>query len=359
MIQNDKSITNLYSRDRQLILEEDNNLGLGGEGTVYRVLNSKDLAVKIYHDAERASSLQEKIIALCNLNPRLPDNAICPIEPVFDHNISPPIFRGFTMKYIKNAKTLDKFKWNKDRNIKDVSFDSHTANILYDICDGLKSIHRARIVIGDLKPENIIVANGCAYFIDFDSVNIISFGQYGPATLNYLDPRLRRYDPNASGPFLFDVQSDWWALGVIAFELFLGHHPWQGRSTTLRNIPVRSFNYSAFYFDNEVKPPINARSKDWFNGKDRLKAFFEQIFSDHDTPRPYLDFALLSCFEKIDANDRTPMEAIDVDNLVEGILITKESLKEIINVTSGMMTADFNESELKKQRLDLLRILAA
>ena len=85
------------------------------------------------------------------------------------------------------------------------------------------------IVHRDLKPANIIIRPdgtpciidfGIARFLDMESLtNTLS--PSGPRTPLYASPEQMRNDKH-----LIDMRTDFFALGIVAMELFLGVHPY-------------------------------------------------------------------------------------------------------------------------------------
>lgn len=100
--------------------------------------------------------------------------------------------------------------------------------LLLSLVDGLEVVWKNRIVHRDIKPANIIIRPdgspciidfGIARFLDLDSLtNTLS--PYGPRTPLYASPEQMRNDKH-----LIDMRTDFFAIGIVAMELFLGVHP--------------------------------------------------------------------------------------------------------------------------------------
>jgi serine/threonine-protein kinase len=100
--------------------------------------------------------------------------------------------------------------------------------VLADVCAGVDAAHARLMVHRDLKPENIfLVADGPAKVLDFGIATIVPPGLPGDAvtatavvigTLAYMAP-----EQVAGG--VASPAWDLWALGVIAYEMLVGTHP--------------------------------------------------------------------------------------------------------------------------------------
>lgn len=100
--------------------------------------------------------------------------------------------------------------------------------LLNFLVDGLSLIWDRKIVHRDLKPENIIVNSqgfpciidlGIARFLELESLTK-TISPMGPCTPIYAAPEQLANNRN-----LIDLRTDFFALGIIALELYLGVHP--------------------------------------------------------------------------------------------------------------------------------------
>lgn len=100
--------------------------------------------------------------------------------------------------------------------------------LLNNLTEGLSVIWERNIVHRDLKPENIIIRPngspciidlGIARFLDLESLTKTIFPM-GPCTPLYAAPEQLTNNKN-----IIDPRTDFFTLGIIALELYLGIHP--------------------------------------------------------------------------------------------------------------------------------------
>lgn len=101
-------------------------------------------------------------------------------------------------------------------------------SLLQSLIKGLSIIWDRNIVHRDLKPENIIIRKngtpciidlGIARFLDLETLTK-TISPIGPCTPIYASPEQLTNNKN-----IIDHRTDFFCLGIIALELFLGVHP--------------------------------------------------------------------------------------------------------------------------------------
>jgi len=201
-----------------------NQLGKGGMGAVYRAvdrLTGQTLALK------RVSNLDEQYhlpsnpggvdlrVALAQefqaLAPLRHPNVIGVLDYGFDQNGYP----YFTMELLESPQTIVQAGRNQPL-LKQV-------NLLIQMLQALTYLHRHGILHRDLKPGNVLVTHGQVKVLDFGlSANTGQVRSTG-GTLAYMAPELLN-DESAT------VSTDLYAVGIIAYEIFAGHYPFESET---------------------------------------------------------------------------------------------------------------------------------
>jgi serine/threonine protein kinase len=214
---------------RRYVLYE--RLGSGGMGTVYRAydrLHSREVALKrIVENASvghlgdstdgkefRASLAREFKIASTLRHP----NIVQMLDYGFDESHEP----YFTMELLQSPRTL--LEACVDRSLE------YRLDLLVQILQALAYVHRRGIIHHDLKPANVVVTNEVK-LLDFGLAKLherssVDEDYLTAGTLAYMAPEILA---GARG----DVTSDLYAVGMMAYEVFAGEHPY-----TLNHAPT-------------------------------------------------------------------------------------------------------------------------
>ena len=207
-------------RHRYQLLE---TVGSGGMGTVYRahdILMGEDVALKRVKPGEESLIVEPSakidarlIIAqefktLASL--RHP-NIISVRDYGFDEDGQP----FYTMDLLRDPETILAAGQGRPAEVQ-ISY-------LMQVLQALAYLHRRRVIHRDLKPANVLVVNDRVKVLDFglSVVEQTTAGgeSYGIAgTLAYMAPEV------LIGAEVTEA-ADLYALGVIAYELMAGHHP--------------------------------------------------------------------------------------------------------------------------------------
>lgn len=213
----------------------DERLSVGGMGTVYRgthVLMDKTVAIKVLRPALAAD---EKIVARFSREARAASRISHPHAlSVTDFGEAEDGIVFLVMEYL-NGKTL-KETIRDDGPMPLV----RVVEIIRQVGGALDAAHAQGVVHRDLKSDNIMLlnANGTDYakVLDFGIAKIkepedgFDPGLTAPdlviGTPQYMSPEQCSQAPN------IDARTDLYSLGVIIYEMLVGHVPFTGDSST-------------------------------------------------------------------------------------------------------------------------------
>lgn len=237
-------------------------IGKGGEGSVYTIANSASYVAKIYHQAI-TSDKEDKIQAMVVNKLDLAEFTAWPISALKSRNR----VVGFLMSRISGYRELHELYGPAHRKkyfpSADWPFLIFTARNLAAI---FGSIHSYNHLIGDVNQRGILVSGqATCKLIDTDSFQI-RLGQKvytcDVGTPHFIPPELQ-------GKSLRGVirtqNHDNFGLAVLIFQLlFMGRHPFAGRYLGAGDMPIeRAIKEHRFAFglgaaSKQVKPPPNA-----------------------------------------------------------------------------------------------------
>jgi len=228
-------------------------LASGGEGSVYV---KGDTAFKIYTDPGKM----------------LPEGKISELAAITDQNVIRPRdiicddkgkSLGYTMRYVSDTLALCQLF---PRSFREREGLDHTqiGELVQTMRKNVEEIHKAGVLVVDLNEMNVLVSSDFkqAYWIDVDSYQT----KHYPATAimaSVKDPLVKHND--------FTEQSDWFSFGILAFQLFIGIHPFKGKHPTLKGMEER-MQAGVSVFDPAVSIPrvcypmdvIPSAYRDWF-----------------------------------------------------------------------------------------------
>ena len=226
------SATHRVIRDRFVLQER---LGKGGMGQVFRALDlrkqeaeDEDAYIAIKFLGEQFSSHPQALISLQREAKKTQQLAHPNILTVYDFDRD-GAHVYITMELLSGAPLSD---WES------IEFAEGTEptreKLIEEIAAGLAYAHKKDFVHSDLKPDNVFVTDdGRLKILDFGIARMVasatgrdSFdaGQLGALTMRYasLEMLERAAEPHPS--------DDIYALGIIAYQLYTGKHPFGGAS---------------------------------------------------------------------------------------------------------------------------------
>ena len=124
----------------------------------------------------------------------------------------------FTMDLLEDTRTILEAGQGQPPKVQ--------AALLIQVLQALAYLHRRGILHRDLKPANVLVtAQGQVKLLDFGLAGALAQAQGAAGTLAYMAPEVLRGKTA-------DQAADLYAVGVMAYQLLLGRHPFDTRYPT-------------------------------------------------------------------------------------------------------------------------------
>jgi eukaryotic-like serine/threonine-protein kinase len=201
-------------------------LGMGGMGTVYRAtdrwtgttvaLKRTSTVASPTPDPDETLTFGLNSQALTHEYHTLVELHHPNIIRVYDYGLDENAQPFFTMPLLEGAQDILK----ASRTLKPEG----KLDLLRQLLDALAYLHQHGIIHRDVKPANILVVGGVVKLLDFGLA--ISPSKPMPlegrtvGTLYYVAPEVLQGDA-------FSEASDLYAVGMIAYEMFAGAHPFR------------------------------------------------------------------------------------------------------------------------------------
>jgi serine/threonine protein kinase len=212
-------------------------IGTGGMGAVFRVRHvelGKTFALKIIHsEMSENARVREMFYSEARLASSLEHKNIVSITD-FGEDFRRGAF--IVMEYLKGEALADRL----ERDTKVSAMEA--CDILLQAADAVAFMHRCGVIHGDIKPENIFLAEGAR---DHDrrrnSVKVLDFGlsrlslPYGAMTDDQLAGTPAYLAPERICGAPPDEKSDLYALGVLFYEALTGRVPFDGSVAQILN----------------------------------------------------------------------------------------------------------------------------
>lgn len=198
----------------------DTQIAKGGQKVVYSAINKNDPELRVVIKEAQINStaslqrIMREVNFLCSLN-----------SPYFPKNYG----SNFDMKTMTMTVIEERIEGETLRTVMSNYNDWNSIKILLlQLITGLEIVWSKNVVHRDLKPENIIIRPdgtpciidfGIARFLDMESITN-TLQNMGPCTQLYASPEQLRNEKA-----MIDHRTDFYALGIIALELYLKCHP--------------------------------------------------------------------------------------------------------------------------------------
>ncbi|WP_162894651.1 serine/threonine-protein kinase [Rhizobium terrae] len=215
-------------RDRFIL---DSEVGRGGMGIVYSAVDRRRLeagsaqpyvALKLLNDEFRANS---NALRTLEAEARKSQSLAHPnIATVYDFDRDKS--EVFIVMELLTGKPLNRLLATSTGQQMPVGL---IAPILKGICAGLAYAHANGVIHSDLKPGNIFVGEDRQVkLIDFGLATAGNLGSFNVGTLEALTVAYASPEMFANAPR--DPRDDIYALGCIAYQMFMGFHPFAMKS---------------------------------------------------------------------------------------------------------------------------------
>ena len=226
-------------KGRQVTLGQE--LGRGGEATVYAIDGDQSLVAKIYHrrlDAEKTEKLSRMVELQSERLLRLAAWPVGTLRPRSGNSVA-----GVLMRNVSRFKDIH-LLYNTKSRLREFPakanwrFLVHTAA---NVSRAFSVIHEHRHVIADVNQRNVKVSPESAIvsLIDCDSFQIFSHGRYflcGVGVPEYTPPELQDKQFNS---VIRTQNHDNFGLAVLVFHLlFMGRHPFAGKFLGRGDMPI-------------------------------------------------------------------------------------------------------------------------
>ncbi|GBG29929.1 Protein kinase, putative [Hondaea fermentalgiana] len=219
---------------------------VGGTACVYKASNWEgagvtgfvdgEFAVKVYReDCARAQAEAAREMRALHRLASLGDDSRFIINLVFVDKLSETSLPILGLDFCQGGDLYGLLSYGK--------LTEHDAkHYIVELASALESMRKAKVLHGDIKPENIgLTATGHLRVFDFGTARILENDkpvEHSAGTLLYASPEAlwRRKCGYAA---------DWWAMGVILFEMLYAQHAFESDSSdnTVDNIVRSRFSW--------------------------------------------------------------------------------------------------------------------
>ncbi len=204
---------------RYEIIEE---LGKGGMGKVYRVLDKKineELALKLIRPEIADRKTIERFGNELKIARKISHKNVCRMYHISEESGTHYI----TMEYMHGETLKNVIKMTKQLSV------GSTVNIAKQVCAGLLEAHRLGVVHRDLKPHNIMIdRDGTVRIMDFGIAHALE--TKGTTAAGGMIGTPEYMSPEQTESSQVDQRSDIYSMGIILFEMLTGRVPFEGET---------------------------------------------------------------------------------------------------------------------------------
>jgi len=209
----------------------EHELGRGGMAVVYLGQDlrlERRVAIKIFEKEGGLISAGERFLREIRVAAKLQHPNILPVHESGEGEG----LVYYVMPYVAGASLRDRLEREGPLPVGDA------VRIAREVAEALDHAHRAGIVHRDIKPDNIMLADGVAVVADFGIARAIeqSAGKVTDTGLAIGTPTYMSPEQAAASP-LVDGRTDIYALGCVLYEMLAGTPPFSG--TTAQMVMAR------------------------------------------------------------------------------------------------------------------------
>jgi serine/threonine-protein kinase len=201
-------------------------VGRGGMATVYRARDLKhdrDVAVKVLHREVAASIGKDRFLREIQITARLQHPHILPLH---DSGAAGDLLY-YIMPFVEGESL-------RQRLLREGALELEEAlRIARELGDALGYAHSLGVVHRDVKPENVLLASGHAFMVDFGVARPIDVSAAQHITEAGLSIGTPAYmSPEQARGEKLDGRSDLYSLGCVVYEMLTGRPPFAAPTLT-------------------------------------------------------------------------------------------------------------------------------
>jgi len=200
-------------------------LGRGGMGSVYLARDltlDREVAIKVIKTADDSREIYDRFRREARTAAKLSHPNIVPLHAFGEVKGMP----YFVMGYVRGESLADRLR--REGKLPE----EEARRVFAEIADALDHAHRQGVIHRDVKPDNVLLddESGRALLTDFGVAKAVDKGEtltrHGSVvgTPHYMSPE------QASGRSDIDGRSDIYSLGVMAYAMFAGRLPFEGKT---------------------------------------------------------------------------------------------------------------------------------
>jgi len=133
----------------------------------------------------------------------------------------------YVMPFVEGESLRDRLNREKQLPIADA------VRIASEVASALDAAHRHGVIHRDIKPENILLHDGTALVADFGIALAVSAATNETETGLVLGTPQYMSSEQAASNGALDSRSDVYSLGVVMYEMLVGHAPWDASTARL------------------------------------------------------------------------------------------------------------------------------